>query len=91
VDIAGYVAARRAPARRAGRSFRSCTRATSLEVFTCAAIEFILVHKNEARGFGGRHAPTISPQQLKEVIQMAHTNVGSVASLGALVGGEVHR
>jgi hypothetical protein len=32
-----------------------------------------------------------SPQQLKEVIQVAHTNVGSVASLGALVSGEVHR
>jgi hypothetical protein len=44
-----------------------------------------------ARGFGGRHAPAISPRQLKEVIQVAHTNVGSVAPLGALVGGEVHR
>jgi hypothetical protein len=44
-----------------------------------------------ARGFGGRHALTMSPRQLKEVIQVAHTNVGSVASLGALVGGEVHR
>jgi hypothetical protein len=44
-----------------------------------------------ARGFGGRRAPTMSPQQTKEVIQVAHTNVGSVASLGALVGGEVHR
>jgi hypothetical protein len=45
----------------------------------------------EARGFGGRHAPTMSPRQLKEVIQVAHINVGSVASLGALVGGEVLR
>src|SRR5450432_1831720 len=44
-----------------------------------------------ARGFGGRHAPTMSPRQLKEVIQVAHINVGSVASLGAPVGGEVHR
>jgi hypothetical protein len=44
-----------------------------------------------ARGFGGRHAPMMSPRQLKEVIQVAHTNVGSVASLGALVGGEVRR
>ena len=34
------------------------------------------------RGFGGRHAPIVSPRQLKEVIQVAHTNVGSVASLG---------
>jgi hypothetical protein len=33
----------------------------------------------------------MSPWQLKEVIQVAHINVGSVASLGALVGGEVHR
>jgi hypothetical protein len=32
----------------------------------------------------------MSPRQLKEVIQVTHTNVGSVASLGALVGGEVH-
>jgi hypothetical protein len=45
----------------------------------------------EARGFGGRHAPTMSPRQLKEVIQVALTNVGSVAPLGALVGREVHR
>jgi len=44
-----------------------------------------------ARGFGGRHAPTLSPRQLKEVIQVAHTNVGSVASLGALASGEVLR
>jgi hypothetical protein len=43
----------------------------------------------EARGFGGRHAPISCPRQLKEVIQVAHKNVGSVASLGALVGGEV--
>jgi len=49
-----------------------------------------LNHQFGARGFGGRHAPTMSPQQLKEVIQVAHTNVGSVASLGALVDGEVH-
>jgi acetyl esterase/lipase len=33
----------------------------------------------------------LSPRQLKEVIQVAHTNVGSVASLDALVGGEVYR
>jgi hypothetical protein len=32
-----------------------------------------------------------SPRQLKEVIQVAHRNVGSVALLGALVGGEAHR
>jgi len=43
-----------------------------------------------ARGFGGRHAPMMSPRQLKEVIQVVHTNVGSVAPRGALVGGEVH-
>jgi hypothetical protein len=46
---------------------------------------------SEARGFGGRHALTGSPRQLKEVIQVAHKNVGSVAPLGALVGGEVLR
>jgi hypothetical protein len=50
-----------------------------------------LGHKFGARGFGGRHAPMMSPRQLKEVIQVAHTNVGSVASRGALVGGGVLR
>ncbi len=59
--------------------------------FTRTAIEVILKTQFGARGFGGRHASTMSPRQLKEVIQVAHTNVGSVASLGALVGGEVHR
>jgi hypothetical protein len=44
-----------------------------------------------ARGFGGRHAPTKSPRQLKEVIQVTHIEVGSVASWGALVSGEFHR
>jgi len=62
----------------------------ALKSFTRASIR--LVYTNFlARGFGGRCAPTISPQQLKEVIQVAHTSVGSVASLGALVGGEAHR
>jgi hypothetical protein len=32
-----------------------------------------------------------SPRQQKEVIQVAHTNVGSIASLGVLVGNEVFR
>ncbi len=58
--------------------------------FTRAAFEVILEF-NEARGLGGRPAPMMSPQQLKEVIQVAHTNVGSVASLGASVGREVYR
>jgi hypothetical protein len=43
------------------------------------------------RGFGGRHAPMMSPRQPKEVIQVAHLSVGSIASLGALVGGGVSR
>jgi hypothetical protein len=43
------------------------------------------------RGFGGRHAPKMSPPQLKEVIQVAHTNVGRSRLKGALVGGEVYR
>ena len=59
--------------------------------FTPAAIDVILRTQFRARGFGGRRASTMSPRQLKEVIQVTHTNVGSVASLGALVGGEVHR
>ena len=45
----------------------------------------------EARGSGGRRALNLSPRQLKEVIQVAHINVGSVAPLGALVGTEVLR
>ena len=62
-----------------------------LEIFTRAVIWVILDVTVWARGFGGRHAPTMSPRQLKEVIQVAHINVGSVASMGALVGGEVLR
>jgi hypothetical protein len=62
-----------------------------LEIFSRAAIWVILRVSDRARGFGGRHALATSPRQLKEVIQVAHTNVGSVAPLGALVGGEVHR
>ena len=65
--------------------------ALHLEIFTGVAIEFILEISVWARGFGGRHAPMMSPRQLKEVIQVAHINVGSVASLGAMVGGEIHR
>src|ERR1700733_11841652 len=44
-----------------------------------------------ARGLGGRLAPTKSPRQLKEVIQMVHTNVGPTATLGVLIGCEVNR
>lgn len=40
-------------------------------------------------GFSGRHALTISPRQLKEVIQVAHLKIGSVASLDVLAGNEV--
>ncbi len=62
-----------------------------LEIFPRSAITGILDTGFGTRGFGGRHASTTSPRQLKEVIQVAHINVGSVASLGALVSGEVHR
>jgi hypothetical protein len=62
-----------------------------LEIFTRGAITGILRISVWARGFGGRHALSISPRQLKEVIQVAHINVGSVAPLGALASGEVHR
>ena len=48
-------------------------------------------YKDLKRGFGGRHAQLGSPRQLKEVIQMVHTNVGSIATLGVLVGCEVLR
>ena len=53
--------------------------------------ERYVVYHFAARGFGGRHALNMSPRQLKEVIQVAHTNVGSVAPLGALVGTEAFR
>ena len=59
-------------------------------VFTPAPIEVILGSWIlGVRGFGGRHAPMMSPRQPKEVIHVAHINVGSIASLGALVGGGV--
>jgi hypothetical protein len=64
---------------------------TPLAVFTSGPIAGILQISFGTRGFGGRRALTISPRQLKEVIQVAHINVGSVASLGALVSGEVLR
>jgi hypothetical protein len=48
-------------------------------------------YKDLKRGFGGRHARMNSPRQLKEVIQMVHINVGSIATPGVLVGGEVRR
>jgi hypothetical protein len=71
---------------------RGFSAASQLEIFTPAATPGILaLLEIGARGFGGRHAPTMSPRQLKEVIQVAHTNVGSVAPLGALVGHEVRR
>ena len=69
-------------------SFRTCF---TLEVFTRAAIESILGNQiGRAASVGGTRR-RMSPRQLKEVIQVAHTNVGSVASLGALVGSEVRR
>ncbi len=64
---------------------------TPLNPPTPAAMIEILVCRFEARGFGGRHAPMRRPRQLKEVIQKAHINVGSIATLGALVGGEARR
>jgi hypothetical protein len=48
------------------------------------------MHEFVARGFGGRHALVSAHGNCKEVIQMAYLNVGSVASLGALVGNGVH-
>jgi hypothetical protein len=62
-----------------------------LEIFTLVAIQIILSYQFAARGFGGRHARMTSPRQLKEVIQVAHINVGSVAPRGARVGGEALR
>src|SRR5690606_38945918 len=64
-------------------------RAVPLAITTCDPILDRQELKFQARGFGGRRVPGSSPRQLKEVIQVAHTNVGSVASLGALVRGEV--
>ena len=73
------------------RPFGSLFASSHLEIFTGVAIEINLDYQFGARGFGGRHALTSRPRQLKEVIQVVHSNVGSVASLGALVGGGVLR
>jgi hypothetical protein len=69
---------------------RTIRRAPSL-IFGVASRSKSCLDYQWARGFGGRHAPSICPRQLKEVIQVAHTNVGSVAPRGVLVGGEVLR
>jgi hypothetical protein len=61
------------------------------EVFTRAAIEVILKIIILSARLRWAARAELSPRQLKEVIQVAHTNVGSVASLDALVGGEVYR
>jgi hypothetical protein len=57
-----------------------------LEIFTLVASLVILDVSIVARGFGGRHALDLAHGNCKEVIQMSKLNVGSVASLGALVG-----
>jgi hypothetical protein len=44
----------------------------------------------KAHGSGGRPAPNTSSRQLKEVIQVAHSHVGSVASPAILARREVH-
>src|SRR6185312_4651133 len=75
----------------ADASSRRCARnadAVNLQRLFCTALERApqcdgnAVYHFAARGFGGRHALNLSPRQLKEVIQVAHTNVGSVAPLG---------
>jgi hypothetical protein len=43
-------------------------------------INQLAYHRVGRRSFGGRCAPTSSPQQLKEVIQVAHSHVGAVAT-----------
>ena len=73
----------------AGGVVRYLIIAPHLEICTGGAIKFLRI-SIWARGFGGRHASTSRPRQLKEVIQVAHTIVGSVASLGRwLVAGFV--
>ena len=63
---------------------------SDLEFSTVIAIRLASRIPVQARGFGGRHASAISPRQLKEVIPVANLNVGSIATLGVLVG-EVRR
>jgi len=64
----------------------------TLEVFTPVTIWRILGSRvlGRAASVGGTRWH-LSPRQLKEVIQVSNRNVGSVASLGALVGSEAHR
>ena len=73
------------------RKLRAKTLIRTLKSLLAPQSRSFLEYLFGARGFSGRHAPKMSPRQQKEVIQVAHTNVGSVASLGALVGGEIHR
>jgi hypothetical protein len=60
-----------------------------LVIFKSARTARLDVEYGRAASVGG--APMASPRQQKEVIQVAHINVGSVASLGALVWGGVLR
>jgi hypothetical protein len=62
------------------------------ETFTGAAIKGILADMvlGRAVSVGGTRRQ-VSPRQLKEVIQVTHIEVGSVASLGAMVSGEFLR
>jgi hypothetical protein len=66
-----------------------CAR-SNLEIFPRRRNLVIDQISEMARGFGGWCASAISPRQLKEVIQVATSNVGSIATLGVL-GGEVLR
>lgn len=61
-----------------------------LDNFTRDAIRVILMSKFRGARLRWAARVEMSPRQQKEVIQVAHSNVGSVASLGALAGGEVH-
>ena len=79
-----------AVARRLGALVVCCLR-HALKSLLGPQLRSFLEYELGARGLGGRLVPTTSPWQLKEVIQVAHKNVGSVASLGALVSGEVLR
>jgi hypothetical protein len=70
---------------------RSPEPSSHLEIFTGAAIEGILTDILLGARFRWAARADKSPRQLKEVIQVTHIEVGSVASLGALIGREFHR
>src|SRR6185437_5756805 len=76
--------------RRAAELSSSAFRPTNPLITEWRQFSRVAYYRSRRRSFGGRCAPTTSPRQLKEVIQVAHSHVGSVAILVNLTHHEVH-